>query len=447
MSTAEAPAAGGTVSDLGETGLLAALAPLLPPSPAALVGVGDDCAVLAAPDGRYCVSTDVLVEGRHFRTDWMSAQQVGRRAAAQNLADVAAMGAVPVALVVGLVLPGDTPVSWVTDLARGLGRACAPLGVGVVGGDLSSGESIVVSVTVMGDLRGRHPVLRGGAHDGDLLVHVGNLGCGAAGLALLEAGYGDADLSGTAARCRELFRVPCPPLEAGPALALAGATAMMDGWRLGAEIHNDDSLSASKLFLMIPEGSLGRDAKMKLLEWFDGYLYKPLKSRIVFHLLNELYRKLAIALEKDDIPELEPVEAGGQGQQNGNVNNFDEDNFFGCKVLVVDDHPVNQKLLKIILEKAHCIVSTANDGEETIDTASSEHFDIIFMDIQMPGINGYEATQILRGKGYSRPIIACTAGSQDNERNLCKSMGLNDIIKKPFNKKQLFEMVKKHYKK
>lgn len=221
----------------------------------------------------------------------------------------------------------------------------------------------------------------------------------------------------------------------------------MDGWRLGAEIHNDDSLSASKLFLMIPEGSLGRDAKMKLLEWFDGYLYKPLKSRIVFHLLNELYRKLAIALEKNDIPELEPVEAGGQGQQNGNVHNFNEDNFFGCKVLVVDDHPVNQKLLKIILEKAHCIVSTANDGEEAIDTASSEHFDIIFMDIQMPGINGYEATQILRGKGYSRPIIACTAGSQDNERNLCKSMGLNDIIKKPFNKKQLFEMVKKHYKK
>ena len=221
----------------------------------------------------------------------------------------------------------------------------------------------------------------------------------------------------------------------------------MDGWRLGAEIHNDNTLADSKLFLMIPEGSLGRDAKMKLLEWFDGYLYKPLKSRIVFHLINDLYRKFASSSEKDDISELEPVEAGSQSQQTEHTHNTDESNFFGCKVLVVDDHPVNQKLLKIILEKAHCIVSTANDGEEAIDTASSEHFDIIFMDIQMPGINGYEATQILRGKGYSRPIIACTAGSQDNERNLCKSMGLNDIIKKPFNKKQLFEMVKKHYKK
>jgi len=221
----------------------------------------------------------------------------------------------------------------------------------------------------------------------------------------------------------------------------------MDGWRLGAEIHNDNTLADSKLFLMIPEGSLGRDAKMKLLEWFDGYLYKPLKSRIVFHLINDLYRKFASSSENDDISELEPVEAGGQGQQNENVHTPDEDNFFGCKILVVDDHPVNQKLLKIILEKAHCIVSTANDGEEAIDKASGELFDIIFMDIQMPGINGYEATQILREKGYSKPIIACTAGSQDNERNLCESMGLNDIIKKPFNKKQLFEMVKKHYKK
>ena len=135
---------GPVVADLGEAGILARITPLLPSGRDVLVGPGDDCAVLAAPDGRYCVSTDVLVEGRHFRTGWMSAQQVGRRAAAQNLADVAAMGAVPVALVVGLVLPGDTPVSWVTDLARGQGRACAPLGVGVVGGDQSTGETSVV---------------------------------------------------------------------------------------------------------------------------------------------------------------------------------------------------------------------------------------------------------------------------------------------------------------
>ncbi|UTC67401.1 MULTISPECIES: response regulator [unclassified Treponema] len=220
----------------------------------------------------------------------------------------------------------------------------------------------------------------------------------------------------------------------------------MDGWRLGAEIHNDPNLSDSKLFLMIPEGSLGRDAKMKLLEWFDGYLYKPVKSRIIFNLINGLYPKFAASSEKDDISELEPVEATEQNQHGGNSHYDDEDNFLGCNVLVVDDHPVNQKLLKIILEKAHCTVETANDGEHAIEAASGQTFDIIFMDIQMPGINGYEATQILRGKGYTNPIIACTAGSQDNERKLCESKGLNDIIKKPFNKKQLFEMVKKYYK-
>ena len=81
-----------------------------------LVGPGDDCAVLAAPDGRYCVSTDVLVEGHHFRLEWSSAEDIGARAAAQNLADVAAMGARPVALVVSLMLPATTTMGWVHGL-------------------------------------------------------------------------------------------------------------------------------------------------------------------------------------------------------------------------------------------------------------------------------------------------------------------------------------------
>ena len=264
---------------------------------------------------------------------------------------------------------------------------------------------------------------------------------------LLKFGFEDIALVSSGEQAIEIMKTAAEHKSPFNVVFIDMVMPKMDGWRLGAEIHNDDTLAASKLFLMIPEGSLGRDAKMKLLEWFDGYLYKPLKSRIVFHLINDLYRKFASSSENDDVSELEPVEAGTQSQQNGNVHTSDEDNFFGCKVLVVDDHPVNQKLLKIILEKANCTVNTANDGENAIKEASKEEFDIIFMDIQMPGINGYEATQILREKGYSKPIIACTAGSQDNERKLCESMGLNDIIKKPFNKKQLFEMVKKYYKK
>ena len=243
-----------TVAELGEAGLLAVITPLLPASPVQVVGNGDDCAVLAAPDGRYVVSTDVLVEGHHFRTDWSGPEQVGRRAAAQNLADAAAMGARSVALVVSLVLPGDTPVSWVEGLARGLGEECRKAGAGVVGGDLSAGESIVIAVTVHGDLEGREPVLRSGARAGDLVVHAGDLGLSAAGLALLEAGAapgchggceapwtedGDraarlgggagagAKEAGLIRRCVERFLAPAPPIQAGPALAETGAHAMM----------------------------------------------------------------------------------------------------------------------------------------------------------------------------------------------------------------------------
>lgn len=249
MSTAEDSGPRGrrpaTVADLTEEGLLAAFAPLLPRSRRELVGNGDDCAVLTAPDGRYCVSTDVLVQGHHFSIAWSSAQEIGARAAAQNLADIAAMGARPVALVVSLVLPRATPLAWVRDLARGLGRTCEQAGAGVVGGDLSAGESLMIAVAVHGDLEDRPPVLRSGARPGDLLVHIGTLGRSAAGLALLDAGIDDPGRTGAQkgalawdgfpqdARAAghealSVFRIPAPPLAAGPALADAGATAMMD---------------------------------------------------------------------------------------------------------------------------------------------------------------------------------------------------------------------------
>ncbi|HEY0187201.1 MAG TPA: thiamine-phosphate kinase [Cellulomonas sp.] len=212
-----------TVADLSEEELLARIFPHLPLGPVTLLGPGDDAAVLAAPDGRYVVSTDVLVEDRHFRRRWSSGEDVGRRAAAQNLADVAAMGARPTALVVALVVPGDVPVAWVEGLARGLGDVCREAGAGVVGGDLSSGRQLVVSVTVHGDLTGRDPVRRDGARPGDLLAIAGTLGRSAAGLALLDAGRAEVDPAAVS-----VYRSPRPPLAAGPLAAAAGATAMLD---------------------------------------------------------------------------------------------------------------------------------------------------------------------------------------------------------------------------
>ncbi len=217
----------GTVADLGEFGLIARITAGRELSPGTLLGPGDDAAVLAAADGRVVVTTDVLVEGVHFRLDWSTPHQVGRKAVAANLADVAAMGAVPTALVVGLAVPGRTPISTVDGLAAGMWAEAAQAGVGIVGGDVVSSEQLVVAVTALGDLQGRAPVTRSGARPGDVLGLCGRLGWSAAGLAVLRRG-----LPSPSARSPQAVvaahRVPEPPYGAGPQAASAGATAMID---------------------------------------------------------------------------------------------------------------------------------------------------------------------------------------------------------------------------
>jgi thiamine-monophosphate kinase len=217
------PAGGPTLADLGESGVLARVFPRLPSAAVVEIGPGDDAAVLTAADGRVVATTDLMVEGRDFRPEWSTAYDVGWKSAAQNLADIAAMGAVPTALLVGLVAPGTTPVAWVEGLADGLAASCERTGASVVGGDLSSGDHIVVSVTALGDLQGRPAVLRSGARPGDVVAVAGQLGWSAAGLALLEAGRGDAAPDLVVAHLR-----PDPPYAAGPAAALAGASALLD---------------------------------------------------------------------------------------------------------------------------------------------------------------------------------------------------------------------------
>jgi thiamine-monophosphate kinase len=211
----------GTVGELGEFGLVSAVTSGLPASSSVVVGPGDDAAVVAVADGRVVATTDVLVEGRHFRLDWSSAYDVGRKAAAQNLADLAAMGARPLSLLVGFGAPAGFPAAAAVDLARGIADEAASCGAAVVGGDVVAAPCVVVAVTALGTLDGRAPVLRSGARVGDVLVVAGVLGGSAAGLAALSAGRGD--LAAVAAH-----RVPTPPYAAGIALAEAGATSMID---------------------------------------------------------------------------------------------------------------------------------------------------------------------------------------------------------------------------
>jgi thiamine-monophosphate kinase len=210
-----------TARDVGEFGLIARVIDRLAGSPSVLVGPGDDAAVVAAPDGRVVATTDVLVEGVHFRRDWSSAYDVGRKAAAANLADVAAMGARGTALLVGLAAPADLPLQWSLELTDGLRDEAAVVGASVVGGDVVRSEALVISVTALGDLEGRDPVTRSGARPGDVVVLAGELGQSAAGLDLLTAGVRDGELV-------DAHRRPAPPYAMGPVLALAGATAMCD---------------------------------------------------------------------------------------------------------------------------------------------------------------------------------------------------------------------------
>ncbi|WP_066303397.1 thiamine-phosphate kinase [Arthrobacter luteolus] len=221
--------------ELSEGELLARIFPRLG-SGKALLGPGDDAAVLAAPDGRAAISIDTLVQDQDFRLEWpggyrTTGYDVGWKCAAQNLSDINAMGAVATSLVVSLTLPQDTALTWVEGLADGLSAALRALGAEdcvVAGGDLGRGGILVVTAAVTGDLRGRDPVLRSGARPGDVVAVCGVLGQAAAGLALLDSaiGYGSlnaAERALTAAQSR-----PCPPLSAGPAAASAGAHAMMD---------------------------------------------------------------------------------------------------------------------------------------------------------------------------------------------------------------------------
>src|SRR6202034_2244308 len=143
-----------TVGDLGEFGLIAAIQALLPAGNDGPVGIGDDAAVVSAPDRRVVATTDLLVEGRHFRRDWSGAFDIGAKAAAQNLADVAAMGASPTALLVGLATPGDLALTWAQDLVLGLADECTRAGAHIVGGDVSGADSVMLAITALGDLAG-----------------------------------------------------------------------------------------------------------------------------------------------------------------------------------------------------------------------------------------------------------------------------------------------------
>ncbi|RLK49371.1 thiamine-phosphate kinase [Microbacterium telephonicum] len=229
-----------TVGDASEAEVLELVFAALQGTSRAVVGPGDDAAVLAVPGERMVVTTDTLVHGPDFRLAWSSPHDLGVKSAAVNLADVAAMGARPTALFVALTLPDETPLAFVSEFAAGLREGCDILapGCAVEGGDLTVSDTLTIAVTAVGVLEGRAPVLRSGARPGDVVAVTGELGAAARGLALLFDRFTDEDGAPvpvdadtlTAAERDDLAAQlrPQPPVALGVAAAEAGASAMMD---------------------------------------------------------------------------------------------------------------------------------------------------------------------------------------------------------------------------
>lgn len=220
------------LGDLSEAQLVSHFRQSFPAGDRTIIGIGDDCAQVAAPEGSFVVTTDVMVEDQHFHLSWSTGYEVGARVAAQNLADIDAMGGRPTALVASVVAPRDMDADVFLDVVRGMGDRAREVGAGVVGGDLSAGDKLVLAVTAFGYCPGR-VVRRDGARPGDVVAVSGTLGFSYAGLDLLSRGVVDpswrgAEQLGTFEPFVQTYRAPHPPLGSGVTAAAGGARAMMD---------------------------------------------------------------------------------------------------------------------------------------------------------------------------------------------------------------------------
>jgi thiamine-monophosphate kinase len=220
-------------------------------------GLGDDCAVVGWPGGALVLSTDVSVEEVHFRREWLSLEEIGWRAAAAALSDLAAEGASTVGLLAAVTVPRGASDGDVTSLMRGVGAAAAFAGGPVLGGDLSGGERWSVAVTVVG--RAERPVTRGGARAGDGLWVTGALGGARAALEAFRLRREPPP----AARAR--FARPEPRIAAGRWLAAAGARAMLDlSDGLGRDLGHLAAASGVALEVTLDDLPLHPDASV---EW------------------------------------------------------------------------------------------------------------------------------------------------------------------------------------
>ena len=230
---------------------------------------------------------------------------------------------------------------------------------------------------------------------------------------------------------------------------------VMDGWRLSSEINNNSKINSIKLYLLIPEGQMGRDAKMKRLKWFNGYLYKPIKKKQLLNLLiANSEEPIELEAVEDDVPlsETKPKEAAPKPQKSsekkpGSTSEVSSEYgpiAKGRTIIIAEDHPVNQKLISRFFQQFGAETICANNGEEAYKAAAANpKADLIFMDIQMPVMSGVESAQKIRAEGLNIPIIACTANTDEADFAEYYKAGMNDVLIKPFKKQTVYELLQK----
>ncbi len=214
---------------------------------------------------------------------------------------------------------------------------------------------------------------------------------------------------------------------------------VVEGWHLASNIKNNPKIKKTKLYMLVPEGQVGRDAKMKLLDWFAGYLYKPVRLEKLDQLLIETNGS------DSSIKLFEEINSIKENSENTTKKQTELPQIAeGMKILVTDDHPVNRKILVEFLKKFGAAVYEAENGEAAIKMIR-EHSEIqvVFMDIQMPVLSGIETTKILRKENFSGLIIACTANNDPENFKEYQRIGMNDILVKPFKRKNIENMLDK----
>jgi signal transduction histidine kinase/DNA-binding response OmpR family regulator/HPt (histidine-containing phosphotransfer) domain-containing protein len=247
----------------------------------------------------------------------------------------------------------------------------------------------------------------------------------------------------------------------------------MDGWQLASEINSDESINEVKLILMSPRGTGTMEAKMKLLHWFEAYLGKPIKKAELYSAIIDC---LTVEGELEILEEIpDPTSNLNTHQNLGSVNNNQQppttseknrdsdtdktrgteleqlqrdpsvlhsspdnpNSFRGIKILVAEDHEVNRTLFETILKSMSVEVTAVENGALAVEAAGKSEFDLIFMDVHMPVLNGYEATKQIRDRAVTVPIIAATANAIKGEQEKCLAVGMNGFLSKPFRKKDV----------